>query len=177
MHEPTAEFDAALSAALRRLPPPPPAASGWPRLQASLRAERRRRQQRRLWLTAAVLALASLLPLQLWRSGPASPTLPAELTASSELAALQAESARLDDWLRQRDSSVQSAGLAALDEQIIERVQWIDSLLAEADTSNAASRALWGERVLLLRQLATLEQPAAWLAASEPAAPAALISL
>lgn len=165
-------------AALRGLALPAPPHSGWPRLAASIARERR---QGRRWMLP--LALAASLMLLLWR--PASPPLggatgepslaPAheQIDASLGLAALQAESARLDAALFGHADSVDSAGSAALRVQISDRVAWIDALLAAAD-SDAVRHALWSERVLLLRELHRLQGRDSWLlaaAANESATP------
>jgi hypothetical protein len=160
--------------ALHGLPPPAPPQSGWPRLAVTLARQRRHRQRR--WLLPAALA-ASLVLLLARPTGeptlaPAPPLANAPSHADdARLAALQAESARLDALLAAAPSSVDAVETAALRMQIADRVAWIDALLASAPEP-AARLALWGERVLLLRQLDRLASRESWLlaAATHPSA-------
>ena len=159
------------AAALRGLALPEPPHSGWPRLVASIAGERRQRQRR--WILPLALA-ASLMLLMLrpatppTESAPGGPSLaqaPVQINAGIGLAALQAESARLDAALFGQLDSVDSAGSAALRVQISDRVAWIDALLAGAG-SDEARLALWSERVLLLRELHRLQGRDSWLLAA-----------
>jgi hypothetical protein len=101
-----------------------------------------------------------------------APTDPAALGVASvdpgnpRLALLQRESALLDQLVAQQlDSAAQQADWAALSLQVVERVQWIDSVLGQPGHSETAQLALWSERVLLLRQLANPQQPPGWRSA------------
>lgn len=158
--------------ALRALPLPELPASGWPRLQATLQRERRRRQRR--WLVGAALAASVMLlvmrPLSL-PTGPVEPRPATDATASA-LAALQAESATLDALLADASDSVFDVDGAARRVLVTDRIAWIDALLA-ADPDAELGLALWRERVLLLRELALLQQRERWLLAAtlEPATP------
>jgi hypothetical protein len=170
------------AAALRGLALPEPPRSGWPRLAASIARERRQRQRR--WVLPLALA-ASLMLLMLRPATPPPASLPqaplaeaaAEVAAGHDLAALQAESARLDAALFGHADSVDSAGGAALRVQIADRVAWIDALLAGAG-SDDARLALWSERVLLLRELHRLQGRDSWLlAAAANASATPMVSL
>lgn len=163
-----------LGEALRALPMLDPPPRGWERMRAELRGTSapRRAPHPLWWALAASFLLAAVLPListTLRDAGPdelstPNPALVGDPTPgptaapdpeAQRLLALQRESALLDLLVTQRlDSGVQRADFAAVSSQVIERVQWIDTVLGDpATTSPAAQYALWSERVLLLRQL------------------------
>lgn len=164
-----------LAEALRRLPMAQPLPGGWARLQHSLRAEapvRRRAPHPAWWALAASLLLATALPSLLRPpvapalTDAAPPNLPSVDPGNPRLALLQRESALLDQLVAQQlDASAQQADWAALSLQVVERVQWIDSVLSQPGHSEAAQFALWSERVLLLRQLANPQPAPGWRSA------------
>lgn len=169
--------DRDLGQALRRLPMAEPLPGGWARMQQSLRAEtpvRRRAPHPAWWALAASLVFATALPSLL--RPPAVPALtdaaplnlPSADPGNPRLALLQRESALLDQLVAQQlDASAQQADWAALSLQVVERVQWIDSVLGQPGHSEAAQLALWSERVLLLRQLANPQQAPGWRSAED----------
>ncbi|MCB1552770.1 MAG: hypothetical protein KDJ14_03090 [Xanthomonadales bacterium] len=154
-----------LGDALRALPQVDPPAGGWARLRADLASERpaRRLPHPAWWALAASFLLAAALPH--WRGespgttpgtrGADTVAQPAVDAEAERLLALQRESALLDLLVTQRlNSGIQRADFAAVSSQVIERVQWIDTVLSDpATTSPTAQYALWSQRVLLLRQL------------------------
>lgn len=159
------------SVAFAALPAETPPADGWQRLAARLPA--RRRQRPMTWLaTAAVLALAAVLPWRLQQSSQPAPA--AGLHAPSALAgntqrldALQAESARLESLLLYaRDERVSSATAAALAGELDDRVAGIDAALMQPGVPAERQLALWQARVDTLRSAAGFEGTRRWLAAN-----------
>lgn len=154
-----------LGEALRALPPPPPPADGWPRLRESLQPAAHTPHRR--WLMAAVVAAAAVL-VSLRGSPPAEPPSgqeqPAAVAALPDLPSLQAESAHWEQRLAGLGAAVDSPASALLQATLSDRIALIDLLLDQSE-SEAARQALWGERVLLLRELYLLRStPPAQLA-------------
>ncbi len=155
--------------ALRALPLPAPGADGWLRLRLTL-ARRRRRRIAGLLAMAASLALAALFVV---RPGPEPSTdVIADAPAGDDgreidLVALVARSAALEAQLTWFDAGGRSADLVALDLALVERMQWIDRLLAEPDGQPATRELLWRERVRLLDQRLALAGDAALIAATD----------
>lgn len=159
----------ALGDALRALPLATPPGSAWQRLQRQLPPPRRARRWPFALALAASIAAIGLLPAPLL-TPPAPPVADqshlAASTADAKVIALQQESAQLEAWLGAiGDGSVRNAEAADASGRIVDRVQWIDALLAAADRAETR-QALWQERVLLLRRLALIEGRSQWLAAA-----------
>ncbi len=159
----------ALEDALRALPLPAPAADGWLRLRVTL-ARRRRRRVAGLLALAASAALAALLVV---RPAP-EPAAEAIVDASAgedvgdfDVGALVARSAALEAQLAWLDAGGRSADVVAVDLALVERMQWIDRLLAEPDGRPATRELLWRERVRLLDQRLALAGDAALIAAAD----------
>ncbi|MGQ0798890.1 MAG: hypothetical protein ACT4NL_02100 [Pseudomarimonas sp.] len=169
-------------AATRSLPTGLPTHS-W---QSAARFTRRQR-----WLAvAAILALAALIvgSPDAWRAPPAAPSEvtevntdapsgrvapPSELVAtgedSSQAEALMIESARLQSILSGFGSNGRDAQTLAIELGLVDRMQWIDYLLADPDATAATREVLWRERVQLLTQRVALSQRDSLIAASDAA--------
>ncbi len=171
--------EAAIGAALRGLPAVTPPPDGWLRLQAAIRrdaiAQQRptpRRISGRRWLPglalAASLAVAALLLQQLPQGvpepdadpiaevgAPATATAVATTSTSEQLIEQSAQLEAVLSWLVAGSASAESL---ALDLGLVDRLQWIDHLLADPAASAATREVLWRERVDLLRQRVRLNQ-------------------
>jgi len=149
----------------------------------------RRKRSQRLLAVAAIMALAALivgLP-DVWNAPPAAPTeivatstdaadthkAPPSLIATSEdssqAEALMAESARLQSILSGSGANVRDAETLAIDLGLVDRLQWIDYVLADPDATAATREVLWRERVQLLTQRVALTQRDSLIAASDAA--------
>ncbi len=144
----------------------------------------------RLLAMAAVMALAALmvgLP-DAWKAPPASPVLSAVVSVAganpdlataavpaetgddnSQTETLMAESARLQSVLSWTASSGRDAETLALELALVDRMQWIDYLLADPEATAATREVLWRERVELLTQRVALTQRDSLIAASDAA--------
>lgn len=158
-----------LADALRALPLPTPPHAGWPALQRRLHQRRRRRPL--LLALAASLLLGITIGLALGRLSPA----PAD-PQPALLATLRAESARLEALLAASGHAwVDTGDSALLDRQLVQRLQWIDLQLAEAEPH--AALPLWSERVALLGARAELAQARTLSASGDSAAGQLMFSL
>lgn len=153
-----------LAEALRDLPVPDPPPDGWQRLRRSLAEPPARR-----WpalAAAAVLLVGLALGLRLWPGvGPSlDQAAGGDGPAAPGLAALREESMQWELLLGAQSGGVTSASSAYAELALAERIALVDLLLPAA-SSDAERRALWGERVLLLRDLYRVRgDPAAVLA-------------
>ncbi|HPF73929.1 MAG: hypothetical protein H7A20_01045 [Rhodanobacteraceae bacterium] len=174
--------------ALQRAPLEAPPQSVWPQLQVELSRSEQHLQARsarrhRHWLAmAATLLLAAAIPaFWLDQSSDTSnqqpvtasgdqPTATSTTTPSpdaNELALLRQESAALEAWLATAsDDTVISATGDGLREALTGRVQYVDALITDPQTSPNTQLPLWRERVLLLRRLASIESSEQLLAVS-----------
>lgn len=151
--------------------------SGW-RVKRSLR----------LLAVAAIMALAALIvgvPAA-WKAQPAAPiqsTVVGDGASNAEMArpvllvvsgddspqaeALMIESARLQSVLSGSGASGRDAETLAIELALVDRMQWIDYLLADPEASAATREVLWRERVELLTQRLALSQRDSLIAASD----------
>lgn len=163
-HSPTALPDPGptLAQALAGLPLAAPERSAWPRLAARLTRRRRRRWMAPLALAASLALIAVLLrPLLPAPDGEAT----APAAADTALAALMAESARLETLLgSQREPAAVPAPLAAMSLDLEERLQAVDALLADPELGERRKLPLWQARVALLHDLAGVQGTGHWLA-------------
>jgi hypothetical protein len=164
---------AALGNALRALAPLTPPVDGWPRLRASLPLQtatspghrpRRYRQGQRWLALAAALAFCTVLVSRHDRWWPddggattaATQARAAPVTGNSD--ALAEESARLEALLAWIAPGGRSAEALAIDLALIDRMQWVDHLLASPATDAATREVLWRERVALLSRRLLLSE-------------------
>ncbi|MFT4255457.1 MAG: hypothetical protein QM599_00590 [Pseudoxanthomonas sp.] len=153
------------SEAFAALPLETPDRDAWPRLATEIRAHRpttrpaARRHRRATWLAlAAAVALAVAMPLAWWPRDAAAPaTVAVQGTAATdetELAALYAQSARLESLLSQwRDERVATGPAAVLAGEYETRLAGIDAALSEPALSAPQRAALWRERIDALQRL------------------------
>lgn len=162
-----------LSEAIARLPLEAPERSAWPLLAERFDAVRDRPRGAR-WpfalaaAAAAVLALALVLPLPRDRPGATGQDTPAvavEPAAPDTLDDLMTESAQLEALLAtvSRDE-IGSANTLMLGLELEDRIARLDEALASTDLSDAERTALWRERVATLRDYASLQGTAQWVA-------------
>lgn len=158
-----------LAEALARLPLEAPERSAWPDLSARLRANRRRpRWPFAMAAAAAVLALVfsprSHMPISTTRTPTATAAAPA---ADTRLASLMDESARLERLLgAARDDGASSASAAAMSLTLEDRLSALDAQLQSQAIDPNRQLALWQQRIVLLREAASLEASRHYLAAS-----------
>lgn len=170
--------------ALRALPLQAPPRSVWPSVAAQLPAPARNRLRPRLALVAG-----TVLAVVLWRwLAPAVQTVDiaqvepvAAPTVADEEAALDAllrESAQLEAWIAFGGERASTSGAdASLELDLQERIVAIDTLLARPALDPAAQRPLLQERLVRLRQLASLQNTRQLLAANGTDAQAAPVSV
>lgn len=162
-----------LSEAIARMPLEAPDRSAWPLLAERFDAVRKRPRGPR-WpfalaaAAAAVLALALVLPLprdQAPGSAEDATALASASTSPADLETLMAESAQLEALLAtvSRDE-VGSANTLLLGMELEDRIARVDEALASPDLSQAERTALWLERVATLRDYASLQGTAQWVA-------------
>lgn len=109
---------------------------------------------------AATVALPSAAFAQ-----PTPPAVTADFDDEAAIAALQAESARLEAVVMQMgDERVGSGPALVLLEDMISRVTAIDSMLATTPADVGSHLPLWQQRVLAMRELATMTTTQRWLA-------------
>lgn len=171
--------------ALRALPLLSPPRSAWPSVAAQLPAPRKRRDWR-LPLAFAATLLLSILASR-FMPAPMSPDDVAHLdsplpstaaTQEAELDALLRESAQLEAWIAFGGARASSSGAdASLELDLQERIVAIDSLLSRPTLDPAAQRPLLQERLVRLRQLASLQNTRQLLAANGTDAQAAPVSV
>jgi hypothetical protein len=155
-----------LAAALRALPLPAPPAGGWQRLAARRRS---RHRQRRVALALAASLLLGIGIGAFWR-----PPVPPAAPEQQALHRLMLESARLEATLAWTGTPMVDTGDSALlDQQLAQRLAFVDLQLADAGADDA--ERLWAERVLLLRQRAQLAQARALLADGDGNAAASML--
>lgn len=170
-----------LAEALARLPLDVPE-SAWPLLADRLAARRRRSRWPFALAAAAAVLAVTLLP----RHAPVTTAtqLVADSTATKPvvangvgLSALMAESARLQRLLgAARDDGATSASAAAMGLILEDRLAALDSELRDETLDSAQQRALWQQRILLLREAASLETSRHYLAANGQGLDVALVS-
>ena len=162
-----------LSEAIARMPLEAPERSAWPLLAERFDAVRKRPRGLR-WpfalaaAAAAVLAMALVLPLpreQATGSPQDAPALASAGTGPAEVEMLMAESAQLEALLAtvSRDE-VGSANTLLLGMELEDRIARVDDALASPDLSDTERAALWQERVATLRDYASLQGTAQWVA-------------
>ena len=162
-----------LSEAIARLPLEAPDRSAWPLLAERFDAVRKRPRGPR-WpfslaaAAAAILALALVLPLPRDRGtapGQDAPNVAAVPVEGGSLDALMAESAQLEALLAtvSRDE-VGSANTLLLGLELEDRIARLDQTLAAPGLSDTERTALWRERVATLRDYASLQGTAQWVA-------------
>lgn len=156
-----------LGEALRALPPQAPPIDAWPRLAASLQRRHHARRARRMALAASVAMLGVLIGVSAprWFTPPVvAPTLSTAPERLDALPALQAESAHLEAMLAWLEPGLRGADALAIDIQLVDRLQWIDRLLADPLASDGTHEVLWRQRVDLLGQRVALSQDESLLA-------------
>ena len=161
-----------LAEALARLPLAAPGPSAWPALADRLATRRRRpRWPFALAAAAAVLAIA-LIP----RHAPVVTDAATAVTTDADLSALMDESARLERLLGAvRDDGASSASAAAMSLTLEDRLAAVDATL-QGKHDPTRQRALWQQRILLLREAASLETSRHYLAANGQGLDVALVT-
>jgi hypothetical protein len=169
-----------LGDALRALPLATPPADGWSTLQSTLRGTiatpMRARRPWRTLLPAALAAGLAIAILLVPRGKEPEPTVAAVTTApapsaKTELVRLRDQSQQWEDWLREvnrRPVPLHGSDLMAVTE-IEDMIAMIDMQLA-AGGDDAATTALWRQRVALLHDLGAIRTSAYSLAGSGIAA-------
>lgn len=151
-----------LPEALARLPLAAPGQSAWPALADRLAARRRRPRWPFALAAAAALLAIALIP----RHAPVAMDAVTAVTTDADLSALMDESARLERLLgAARDDGASSASAAAMSLTLEDRLAVVDATL-QGQHDPARQRALWRQRILLLRQAASLETSRHYLAAN-----------
>jgi hypothetical protein len=164
-----------LSEALVRLPLEAPERSAWPMLAQRLQA----RQRRPRWPFAAAAAAALLALAFVPRQPTVAPlaiTTTGTTTTASRLSALMDESARLERLLGAvRDDGASSASAASMSIALEDRLSSLDAEL-QSERAPARQRDLWQQRIVLLREAASLEASRHYLAAHGQGFDVALVS-
>jgi hypothetical protein len=112
-----------------------------------------------------MLALSFLLRLP--TTMPVATTPKPATSADTRLSALMDESARLERLLGAvRDDGASSASAAAMSLTLEDRLSALDSQLQDKAADPAGQLALWQQRILLLREAASLEASRHYLAAN-----------
>lgn len=156
-----------LGLALAQLPTEASLRDAWPALAARLQA---RRRMPRWPLALAASLLLGLLMLPRLASGPQAPVAAgtggtAVVAQDSELAALMAESARLERLVfAADDGGASSASAAALSVAYEDQLHALDAELA-GNRDPVRQLPLWQQRVELLRGVAAVETSRHYLAA------------
>jgi hypothetical protein len=156
-----------LTEALSRLPLEAPERSAWPMLTSRLQT----RQRRPRWPFAAAAAAALLALAFVPRHASVVPitttTMPATTITNAHLPALMDESARLERLLgAARDDGASSASAAAMSLILEDRLSALDAQLQSQAIAPARQLALWQQRIVLLREAASLEASRQYLAAN-----------
>lgn len=162
-----------LSEAIVRMPLEAPDRSAWPLLAERFDAVRTRPRGPR-WpfalaaAAAAVLALALVLPQPGDHDpvpGQDTPALASDPADATDLDGLMAESAQLEALLATVSrNEVGSANTLLLGLELEDRIARLDEALASTDLSEPERTALWRERVATLRDYASLQGTAQWVA-------------
>lgn len=171
--------------ALRALPLQSPPRSVWPTLAAQLPTQRKRRDLRLPLVFAATLLLAIVASRFMPAPMPAddiahvdAPMLSTAATQEAELDTLLRESAQLEAWIAFGGTRASSSGAdASLELDLQERIVAIDALLSRPALDPAAQRPLLQERLMRLRQLASVQNTRQLLAANGTDAQAAPVSV
>lgn len=160
-----------LAEALTRLPLDAPERSAWPLLAERLAARRRRRRWPFTAAAAAALLAFALIPRHAWVVTDATTA-----TTDVSLSALMGESARLERLLAAaRDDGASSASVAAMSLTLEDRLTAVDAELQSKHTAEK-QRALWQQRIVLLREAASLETSRHYLAAKGQSLDVALVA-
>lgn len=119
--------------------------------------------------TSATSVTPAALPTDARGGGAIAPrvdTGEAGITASSRLADLRRESARLEALVAQaRDERMASAPVAVMSASLDDRIRLIDAALMQSGIDEMQRASLWSERVGALQELASLEGTQRWMAA------------
>ena len=167
-----------LGDALAALPMPAPDRSAWPAMAARL--QRRQRAPRRwpIAIAASLLALAMLSRggTRLDAPGTDASTATTASAQRQQLAALMAESARLERLVdASRDGGSTSAAATAVSLSLEDRLRGVDAQLA--GTADVAQQlGLWQQRVGLMRDVAAIEASRHYLASQGDSLDVALIA-
>ncbi len=157
--------------ALARLPLEAAERSAWPVMTARF-AERRRRPRWPLAMAIAAALVLALFP----HSVPVAPGKAAVTTTDSGLSAMMDESARLERLLGAvRDDGASSASAASMSIALEDRLSSLDAEL-QSERAPARQRDLWQQRIVLLREAASLEASRHYLAANGQGFDVALVS-
>lgn len=168
--------DVPTTVAFAALPLASPPRSVWPELAQRLHRRRRRRHPAWLMAVAAALALMALLPLaDRPESLAPDPASQPDADPDRYIAALRAESARLEQAIALDEGLPFSAPLAALGLEIEDRLRLIDAQLAQPTDDPAEQARLWQQRITLLRDLDHLQQARFELATQGRSFDAALV--
>lgn len=174
-----------IAEAFGRLPLETPDRSAWPLLAERIAAAPPRSRPRPRWpfllATAAVLALAAVMPGLLNHpvpTGPATPDVIADTTSADvSLQALMSESAQLEYLIGAvSNDEMASANAAALGLEFEERLQRLDTALSDPRLDPDNRSLLWQRRVALLRDYAGLLGTTQWLAAQGDRLDGALVA-
>lgn len=165
----------------RDLDAPPPLAQVTPtRAAVAAPVERAsRRPPQASTQTRPVSTLASRHPragdADVRRRDAGTPVTPS-VDTDAQLAALQTESAQLEDWLRTTGAGhVAAAPSLVLTAALDDELQRIDGVLAQPSLDGASRAALWSSRVQTLREVAALETAQRWRNAQGVSMDAALV--
>lgn len=151
-----------IAEAFARLPLETPERSAWPRLAERLAAADARRPRPR-WpfamAAAAALLVALVLPRLQTEDAPGVTGQPvARATDADTLPALMQESARLEHVIAAvSNDQAGSASAMVLGLQLEDELQRLDATLSQPGLEDEARRALWQQRVGLLRDYASLQ--------------------
>lgn len=173
--DPTGRPGIPAATAFAALPLEAPSRSVWPELAQRLH-RRRRRPHPAWWLAVAALALVVVLPLADRPAiVPVGPAGQSSVDLDPRIAALRAESARLEQSIAHGEGLPFSAPLAALGLDIEDRLRLIDAQLAQPTDDPVEQARLWQQRITLLRDLDHLQQARFELASQGRAFDAALV--
>ncbi len=165
-----------LAEALARLPMESPD-SRWLVLADRLAAQQSARRRRPRWPFAIAAAAALLAIALLPRHVPVTVETASSAASAAEMAALMKESSRLERLLgAARDDGASSASAAVMGLELEDRLAALDRELQAASNDPTRQRALWQQRVVLLRESTSLEASRHYLAANGQALDVALVA-
>ena len=143
------------------------------RLAERLAARRRRPRWPFAVAAAAALLAIALLPRQV----PVAAVPATTASSDASLSALMKESARLERLLgAARDDGASSASAAVLGLVLEDRLAALDTELQAASGDPSRQRALWQQRIVLLRESTSLEASRHYLAANGQGLDVALVA-